>query len=720
MEIKNEILYRVYILLFAVVIPAAIVLIYQTIYITYAEGDKWRKKGEQLYIATRPVEPERGNILAKDGSLLATSIPYFDIYMDPNSTGMSEKDFMDNLDSLAHCIATYVDNTFTPGGFREFLLDRRRAGDRYVLIKRKVSYAERKFIEQFPLFNLGRNRGGFIVEKRSERKRPFGLLAQRTIGYTGREDAKPIGVEGTFDEYLGGQPGKELMIQVDRANDIWIPLEDLSLVEPKTGDDVVMTLDINMQDAAQEALLRAMNYHDAEWGTAVVMEVKTGAIRAIANLGRTDSGWWETFNHAIGTSVEPGSTFKTASMMAMMEDGFIKLSDTIQIDRGTTEFFEQTMVDASPFSAKIDSTTVRHAFEISSNVGMAKLVTKYYGQKERINKNEGAARFIQRLKDFNLHLPTGIEVGGEGNPYIKEAYSKEDQWSGTTLPWMAIGYELQLTPLQLLTFYNAIANGGTLVKPYVVQEIQRFGETIRTFKPTILKRKIASAKTINMMHELLDSVVTRGTAYKLRTDEYNFAGKTGTAQVGYRRTSEGKTFIRGYQASFVGYFPSEAPMYSIIVVINKPRRGGYYGSDVAGPVFREITDYIYRTQVQLHAPLNQQPKPALAGQQLPASSSGTRTDVLKVLDYLKLQRYGNPASEVVALRAQTDSLMVLDRSLTAKNVVPNVTGLGLRDALYVLENRGLRVEVDGYGKVARQSLLPGTRAQGQTIKLFLQ
>ncbi len=723
MEIKNEILYRIYILLFGIMIPAAIMLVYQTIYIGYAEGEKWRTKGQQLYIAPRDIEAERGNILARDGSLLATSIPYFDIYMDPASTGMAERDFVNNIDSLSYCLANYVDNSRTPGGWKTYLEEQRRKGNSYVLIKKKVSYAEKQFIERFPLFNLGRNRGGFIVEKRSERKRPFGLLAQRTIGYTNREDAKPVGIEGAFDSHLGGKVGKQMMVQVDRVNGIWLPLEDYSLVEPKSGDDVVTTLDINLQDAAQEALLRAMNYHDAEWGTVVVMEVKTGAIRAIANLGRTDRGWWETYNYAIGAAVEPGSTFKTASIMALLEDGHISLEDTIQLERGSTEFFDQTLVDASPYSAKIDSTSIRHAFEISSNVGIAKLVNQYYGTKERRNGNQGAAQFIERLKDFNLHLPTGIEIDGEANPFIKEAYNPDHQWSGTTLPWMAIGYELQITPLQLLAFYNAIANNGVLVKPYLVSEIQRFGKIVRTFKPTILKRRIASSKTIAQIQSLLDSVVTRGTAYKLKTDAYNFAGKTGTAQVGYRRTSEGKTFIRGYQASFVGYFPAENPMYSIIVVINRPKHGGYYGSDVAGPVFREITDYLYFTELKLHEPMNKTPKPKLAGNQLPTNDTGMREDMLRVLKYLKMPHYGNSSTEIVTLQAKADSLMILDRTIPKNKVVPNVTGMGLRDALYLLENKGLRVEVDpvyNFGKVTRQSLLPGTPARGQTIKIFLQ
>ena len=279
MDIKNEVLYRVYFLLFGLVIPVSILLLYKTIYIGFVEGDKWRDKTQDMYVQYRPVEAERGNILADDGSLMATSIPYFDIYMDPNSTGMDEETFMGNVDSLAHCLATYVDNSYTVGGYREFLLERRKEGARYVLIKKKVSYSEKKFIEKFPLFNLGQMQGGFIAEKRSERKRPFGILAQRTIGYV-RDGAKPVGLEGYFDKELGGRAGKQLMIRVDRTQDIWLPLDDLTMIEPKSGDDVVTTIDVNLQDIAENALLRAMNYHDAEWGTAIVMEVETGAVKS--------------------------------------------------------------------------------------------------------------------------------------------------------------------------------------------------------------------------------------------------------------------------------------------------------------------------------------------------------------------------------------------------------------------------------------------------------
>lgn len=716
MDIKNEVLYRVYFLLFGLVIPISILLLYKTAIIGFWEAEKWRDKSKDMYVQFRPVEAERGNILADDGSLLATSIPYFDIYMDPNSTGMSDEQFLANLDSLAYCLATYVDNSYTVGGYREFLLQKRKEGARYLLVKKKVSYSEKKFIEQFPLFNLGQMQGGFIAEKRSERKRPFGLLAQRTIGYV-RDGAKPVGLEGYFDKELGGMAGKQLMIRVDRNQDIWLPLDDLTMIEPKSGDDIVTTIDINLQDITESALLRAMNYHDAEWGTAIIMEVKTGAIRAMANLGRTDEGWWETYNHAVGTSIEPGSTFKLASIMALLEDGYVTLEDSIDIEKGVTTFYEEKMEDSSPFSFKIDTTTVKRAFEISSNVGMAKLVNKYYGTREEINQDKGAEKFIQTLKKFNLHLNTGIKIHGEANPYIKEAYSEEDQWSGTTLPWMSIGYELKLTPLQLLTFFNAVANNGQMMKPYLVKEIQRYGETLQTFKPTVVKRNLASRKTIDQAQELLEAVVKDGTAYKLQTDRYNFAGKTGTAQINYRKFSRG-TRVGGYQASFAGYFPAENPMYACIVVINKPRQNGIYGSEVAGPVFREIADKCFISKIELHEAYNRAPKLALNSRMLPNNNVGKKEEMDFLLGYLNIPYYGNPLSEMAILTAQSDSLWMERRTISDRNV-PAVVGMGLRDALFLLENRGLRVEIEGFGRVIRQSIHPGTRINGQTIKLTL-
>ncbi len=719
MDIKNEVLYRVYIVLFGLFVPIAIILVYKTFQISIQEADHWVAVGEDNYIDEREIEAERGNIMADDGSLLATSVPFFDIYFDPFTA--SEEDYKNNLDTLANCLATYVDNTFTVGGFKEYLTDLRDTSvnkNRHVLLKSKVSYYEKRRMETFPLFNLGRYKSGLIAEKRSERKRPFGILARRTIGYV-RNTAQNVGLEGYYDEVLGGKPGKQVMIRVDRKRDLWMPVQDLTEIEPKSGDDILTTIDVNIQDIAERALLKGMKYHEAEWGTAVVMEVNTGEIKGIANLGQVEDKmeWYEIYNYAIGRATEPGSTFKLASIMALLEDDFVTLEDSIDIEKGETSFYDIVMEDASYESSKLDTITVRKAFEMSSNVGIAKMVDRYYSNRNDLNGQKGAELFIDKIKQFNLHLPTGIEIEGEANPFVKKAYSDSSQWSGITLPWMSTGYEVKVTPLQLLTFYNAVANNGKLMKPLLVKEIRRFGEPIETFKSTVVKESIASRKTIEQVHQLLEGVVLRGTARKFQSKRYNFAGKTGTAQVDYKRSSKG-TRVRGYQASFAGYFPAENPVYSCIVVVYKPRKNGIYGGDVALPIFREIADKCFDSLIELYEPMNKGPKPVLSDRLLPSGTIGDKEDMKKVFAYLDLPYYGDPLTPIAALRAERDSL-IFERRTIREDVVPNVVGMGLRDALFVLENAGLKVQEDGVGKVSMQSIIPGTRVQGQTVMLTL-
>ena len=709
MDIKNEVLYRVYLLLFGLFLPAAVLLLYRTVQISIFEGEKWRTQGKTRYLENREIPADRGNILSAGGSLLATSIPYFDLYFDPLAP--SERDFNLYVDSLALCWATFIDDTYTPGGLREHLYRLRKSNQRYFPVKSKVSYAEKRLIENFPLFRLGQFKGGLIARSNSDRRRPFGVLAQRTIGYV-RPD-KSVGLEGYFNAFLRGEPGRQGMICVDRSKDIWLPIRDLAAIEPKGGADVRTTIDINLQDIVENALLRGMNYHEAEWGTAILMEVRTGAIKAIANLGKTQEGWWETYNFAVGAAEEPGSTFKTASMLAMLEDGLVKLNDSIDIEKGKTRFYEDVMVDASPESAKLDSISVKRIFEISSNVGMAKLVNQSY------NQQGGAERFIRRLHQFNLHLPTGIEIEGEAAPYIKTPFSAKDRWSGTTLPWMAIGYELRLTPLQQLAFYNAIANNGRMMRPYLVDEILSNGKVVKKFQPRVIKRGIASERSIEMIRELLAGVVEQGTAEKISTGAYDFSGKTGTAQINYRRIGANRTRIGGYRASFAGFFPSDNPVYSCIVVIHNPTKHGYYGSDVAGPVFREISDKSYYATLDIHPPVNSQPAAALANAGLPAFDIGYKADMQVALDYLGLSASGNPPTQMAVLTAKRDTLK-MDRRTIVEGRVPNVQGMGLKDALYILENAGLKVEARGVGRVALQSLRPGPPCRGQTIALTLK
>jgi cell division protein FtsI (penicillin-binding protein 3) len=702
--IKNEVLIRVYIVML-VLVALAVTIFSKAVFISTTEGKYWRGMGDSLYVRYMPIEPVRGNIFATDGSLLATSLPYYEIRFDPNANNITDAVFANNVDSLGLCIS-YINNMYTAGGWRDYLKICRAKGERYVLVKERATIEEYDRIKRFPLFRLGKYKGGLIAAQKNNREHPFGSLGLRTIGYV-KDDLK-IGLEGFYDNIVGGSQGKELMHRVGR--DIWLPMNNLTEVQPKNGDDITTTLDINLQDITQEALLRSLDYHDADAGCAIVMEVKTGAIRAMANMGRTQEGWGEIYNYAVGRKSEPGSTFKLASMLSLLEDDFVNLDDTIDLNYGKTRFYERDLEDAEKHGLKI--TTVRHAFEISSNVGISKLMQRYYGENKR------AAKFIAHLKDFNLDKVTGIDLSGEAEPFIKEAYDSKYDWSGTTLPWMSIGYETALTPLQMLNLYNAVANDGQMMQPYLLSDIQRFGEVIKTFKPTIVKRKIASKKSIAKMKEMLEGVVLNGTMKDYKTTKYNYAGKTGTAQVNYSKLREQDD--KGYQASFAGYFPAENPVYSCIVVVYNPKQYGYFGASCAGSVFREIADKAFTTKTELHQSINRREKPVMTAAMLPQADAGTREDIDFLLDHLNFRYYTQSKKDFVSLKLGGDSLKMIDRSLP-ENVVPNVVGMRLKDALYVLENRGMKVGVNGYGVVRRQSVPPGTKAvKGTYIALGLE
>ncbi len=707
LNIKNEVLIRLYLIALGVIGMSA--LIGWRLYdLAVVHADRWRSKGDTLFLKIVEVAPERGNIMASDGSLLATSLPYFDIYFDPKAEGLTDKIFYESVDSLAWLLSTYIDQQYTPGAYKDWLIKLRQANDRtpgirYVPIAKRLNYSQMMQVKSFPMFRLGRHKGGLIVEQTYNRQRPFKLLAQRTIGYVRGKDILPVGLEGSFNTVLGGEPGQRLMLRV--PGDMYIPVNDLAEIEPRPGDDLVTTIDINIQDAAENALLKALKEHDADHGCAIVMEVKTGAIRAIANLGRTPEGnWWETFNYAIGERVEPGSVFKLASFMALLEDGHIEDFDQkIPVYGGRVKFYKDELADATAHG--LDSMTVRQVFAQSSNVGTATLVQRYYGDTRR------ASAFVERLQQFGLHQPTGIEVGGEEPPYIKTPGDTKARWSGTTLPWMSIGYEVLLTPLQTLTFYNSVANNGRRVKPYLVERIERDGEPLKVFKPTVLDSRIASRNTIARTRELMREVVETGTARNIRSSLYSIAGKTGTTQLNYHKF-KARGGIR-YQATFCGYFPADNPVYSCIVVISEPKRGGYHGAEAAAPVFREIADKCFALKPELHPPVNRGKRPRLETAQLPSLNAGRGEDLKAALRWLELETYIErnwPTYGV--LTARNDSLLVLPR-IVSEQLVPSVIGMGLKDALPLLENRGCRVRIKGVGKVVGQSLSPGTPIQGR-------
>ncbi len=713
LNVKNEVLVRVY-LVAAVVLLVAFVIFGQMYRISVIQRDKWEAKSDSLFVKWVDVYADRGNILADDGSLLATSLPFFDVHWDAKAEGLTDVAFDQGIDSLSFLLATYIDPQYTPGAYLDWLKSYRGASDttrgvRYVPIAKRLPYNKMQMLKNFPIFRLGRYKGGLIVEQKSERERPFKMLAQRTIGYT-REGALPVGLEGSMDNVLGGSLGKQLRIRV--PGDIYIPVNDLAEIEPEAGSDVVTTLDINIQDVAENALLNACKTHNADHGSVIVMEVKTGAIRAIANIGRADTegNWWETYNYAVGERVEPGSMFKLASFMAMLEDGYIDdFNEKVPVFKGKVKIYKEELVDAEPHG--LDTMTFKQIFAKSSNVGTATSVQRFYGKKP--------SDFVDRLKGFGLNLPTDIEVGGEDVPFIKDPKDPKSEWSGTTLPWMSIGYELLFTPLQLLTFYNAVANDGRMMKPYIVQRTERYGEVLKTFNPTIVNRSIASKNTIKKAHELLESVVEEGTAHNIRSDNYKIAGKTGTAQLNYHKFKVGKGIT--HQAGFCGYFPADAPVYSCIVVISEPERGGYHGAEVAAPVFRAIADKCFAMKAQMHAPVNAQPPSKPTTAMLPRFDAGMKTDLQTSLKWLGLEYFeADKLSDWAVLRPKNDSLQILNRAVGDKTV-PSVIGMGLKDAMYLLENRGCRVKVQGVGKVSRQSLTPGSKGGGGTnITLFLE
>ncbi len=702
---KDEVLIRIFAILAVIIVPVAALLMYRTVDIAVVRQAEFKELGKERFRVVT-VQAERGNIYGRNDNLLATSVPYFSLHFDPYVA--SPGDYYDNIDSLALLLSRHVDDTHTAGAWRDSLLIMRDSvsgtANHYFKLKESVSYSELSRIRKFPIFNQGRMGGGLIVEKRAARKRPFGWLARRTIGYS-RESGAKVGLEGAFDEQLAGETGKQEMFNM--GGGIWLPTDNLAIVEPTSGSDVHTTIDVNIQDIAENALERGVRKHRAEWGAAVVMEVETGAIRAMANLGAVNSErgkYAEQYNYAISRANEPGSTFKLATMMALLDDEYVDLESEVDIENGVRQFYDLTMEDSNPLSRNWRVVSVRDAFEQSSNVGMAKLVDSLYEDNE----------FSEKLRDFHLEQESGIELEGERTPFINDTSRAE--FSGISRAWMAIGYESRLTPLQMLTFYNSVANGGRMMKPYLVTKIERNGRILENFKPTVIDKQIAKPETIEQLQSLLEGVVERGTAKRLKSDQYRFAAKTGTSQQNYGHRNQ-KT---KYQASFAGYFPAENPTYSIIVVIKDPTNGAYYGGEVAGPIFREIADNIYNSMIEVHEPLNRGPRPVLYAGELPSRDAGYLPELVDVLDYVNVPIDTLPETELAVIGAGNEAVELAAIDPSGQRF-PNVRGMRLRDALYVLENDGYVVHPRGVGRVVNMRWQSDGKGQpGRDVELILR
>ncbi len=695
MNIKKSILLRVR-LAFLPMAIFGVAIVYKIGVIQFSEGEKWRSLAAEIGLEYRAIPATRGNILSDNGSLLATSIPFYKLALDPSRA--SKKTMDEGLDSLAHLLSKfYGDNSKSI--YKQRILDARNSGRRYVLLNRKlIDYQQKKEMEQWPIFRKGRMAGGVLFTKVDKRFKPFGYLGQRSIGFI-NENGRGAGLEYSFNVALAGLDGKALYRKTVGGK--WRPIPDASEVRPVNGYDLETTIDINLQDIAESSLLSALGSHQADYGTVVVMEVATGHIKAIANLSKNSNGTYsERYNYAVGSHGlrEPGSTFKLVTMLCLLEDTNLKLTDSIVTGNGSEQFYEQSVKDHK--EGGYGTITIKEAFEQSSNIAMAKLADKYYGLKPQ--------KFYDHLVDYGLTRPMGFQMVGEGVPKVK----RPEEWSGITLPWMAHGYGLELTPLHTLTMFNAIANNGLMVKPMIIKRITKSEKEVEVFKTTVMNKKICSPETLAQIKILLEGVVENGTANNISNADYKIAGKTGTAQ-----TLKNGKYQKQYMTSFAGYFPANAPQYSIIVVIENPRGVYQYGSNVAAPVFKEIADHVYAKNVNMHTRLAHDFKREYGI--FPVIQSGYQPDLVTICNKIGVSNHLVEDADWVRAKIKDNSID-WQKNKIKQGLTPNVVGMTLRDALYVLETSGLRVNISGEGRVKKQSILAGQRAsRGDIINIEL-
>lgn len=685
MNIRKDILRRTYIA-FGLIVLLAVAVLIQLFRVQYVEGDRWRAMADSLSTRYIDVEAVRGNIFSRDGSLLASSIPEYDIRMDLLAPGIAEDSvFYTKVDSLAVRLSRFFGDR-TSAQYVHALRNARKKGNRYFLIKRNVGHQELKTVREFPIFNLGRYKGGLIAERKNKRILPFQNLAARTIGYKLPDESVHVGLEGAYGDYIDGTNGKRLVQRI--AGGVWMPVNREEEIVPVDGSDIISTIDVNMQDMAQRALEKQLIASQADNGCVILMEVATGEIRAVANFTRdTDGVYREKFNYAIAQSAEPGSTFKLASFLVALEDGVVDTATLVETGNGTYQVHRHTIRDTRAYG----TISVKHAFEVSSNTAITKIINTHY--------RDNPASFTKKLHEIGLNKPLGLQIPGEGIPLIKTPDNKS--WSGLSLPQMAYGYELKMTPLQMLALYNAVANDGVFLAPLFVSEIRHLGNTVQRFKATVLNPRIASPRTISKLQDMLAGVMLHGTGKNMLTPQYTIAGKTGTAQMADGAAGYSN---RKYQSSFAGYFPADNPKYSMIVVIQNPKNG-YYGASIAGPVFRELADMVYANDLEMHDSFRELHLSDLRGRQ--PEHPGPQSDFT----------FANLDREDGRTHQKTD---ISHRNSVMPGIVPNVMHMGLSDAVFALENAGCRVLPSGKGLVTGQSIAPGTHIKpGTPIEIVL-
>ena len=634
---------RFYFIIFGMVL-FSFFLIFKLFYLQLKDGEKYKKIAKSKIIKNVVLEPSRGNIYSSDNEILATSISSYEIRWD--ATVVNNKYFNDNKKALIDSISSFL--KISNEKIKNKIELARKKQNRYVLIAKNLSYSQYMRVKKFPIFNLNSYKGGFIVEQKLVREQPLGKIAERTIGYEKKDISGSyfrVGLEGAFSQYLKGEKGYRLKQKI--ANGQWKPVNFINEKEPTEGYDIYSTIDTNIQDISHNSLLAQLEEFEAEHGLAVVMEVESGEIKAIVNLGRTKNGkYYEKLNYAIGESHEPGSTFKLMSMISLFEDNLIDENTKVDTGNGVLEFFgEYKVKDSKKGGYGVISSS--KAFEVSSNTGIVKLVYENYKNSPK--------KYIDRLYNMGLNKTLNLPIKGEGIPKIP--YPSDKNWNGLTLPWMAFGYGVSLTPLQVLTFYNAVANNGVMVKPKFIKQISNLGnKPTKVFDSEIINPSICSKSTLEKVKKMLFNVVDKkwGTAYKIKDANLKMAGKTGTSQTNY--TSDEIQYI----SSFVGYFPVEKPKYSCIVVIHKPNKNkGYYGSTVAAPVFKRIAKKIF-----------------------------------------------NDTPKVIKIKETDLNTLLYKKSNRVK--IPNLYGVTRKVAENILKEKGIRYKISGKGKVINQSIKAGS------------
>lgn len=698
MSTKNNIALKAYFLYFFVLVLMLVVM-FRVVAIQYGDvlpANQLNDSSSTSVLAEKldSIPSLRGRILSEDGSVLVTSIPLYDLHMDLKV--IKEDIFLKGVDSLAWNLS----QVFPEKSKSQWEVSLRKARTRknqYFKLKNKVKYTVYQKVRDFPILRKGKFKGGFIVERYSKQHKPNGILAERTLGYV-REGIQPVGIEGAYNNYLAGENGTIIKKYV---NGSWKPVSDY-IKEPVNGSDVITAIDINIQDVAESELKRQLEFQNARHGTVVLMEVETGYIKAIANLTMgADSNYYEFYNHAVGLKTVPGSTFKLATIMALLEDKKASLNQIVNAT-GAYDFYDVTLHDSRP--GGYGKITLKEAFEKSSNV-IAKVTYEAY--------KANPQQFIDRLKSFGLGEPLGLDLKGEPNPTLNDV--GEGNWSGISLPWMSIGYEVQQTPLQTLAFYNAIANNGEYLRPLFVKEIRKDGQVIEKFDKVVLKEQVCSEQTVKALQSCLEGVVENGTGKKLKSSNFKIAGKTGTVKLsngnkGYSENSK-------YQASFCGYFPADKPKYSCIVVIAGPTKQ-IYGAQVSGSVFKAIADKVYANSLQYHESINNQESNLKTLPKVKYGSKASTTSALKSVNIPFMDNSGD-SDWIVAIK-DNDRLKLEKRKIT-NNQVPNVIGMPLNDAVYLLENAKLKVKIEGDGQVIKQSQKGGSPLiKGTQIKILLK